>query len=302
MDKSKNFDLFGNPIVEDVILRDLFLEPPFSVLDTRTGSWQNRKRIWLSKGIQSEIGRGKNLTHTIPMKAWNPDNKEEELYAEGEKVGTSVFDPALTELLYRWYSPEKGRILDPFAGGSVRGIVANYLGFEYTGIELRPEQVNANRIQAKRLLSPDRQPTWIEGDSSEILSGPLSWGEPFDLIFSCPPYFDLEVYSDDDRDLSNMSWDRFLVVYREIIRKSSELLKKDRFAIFVVGDVRDKDGYYRDFLGETKRGFIDAGLKLYNDAILLNAVGSASMRANKVFSAGKKLVKIHQNVLIFIKP
>src|SRR5215471_4970337 len=39
-------------------LADVFLVPPFSVLDARQGYWQNRKRAWLALGIQSELGRG----------------------------------------------------------------------------------------------------------------------------------------------------------------------------------------------------------------------------------------------------
>jgi hypothetical protein len=39
-------------------LSDRFLVPPFSVLDARQGYWQDRKREWLSLGIQSELGRG----------------------------------------------------------------------------------------------------------------------------------------------------------------------------------------------------------------------------------------------------
>jgi len=36
-----NLDLFGNEIKLDPLLRDKFIEPPFSILDTKTGSWQN---------------------------------------------------------------------------------------------------------------------------------------------------------------------------------------------------------------------------------------------------------------------
>lgn len=39
-------------------LSDRFLVPPFSVLDARQGYWQDRKRAWLSLGIESELGRG----------------------------------------------------------------------------------------------------------------------------------------------------------------------------------------------------------------------------------------------------
>jgi ParB-like chromosome segregation protein Spo0J len=39
-------------------LSDRFGIAPFSVLNAREGWWQDRKRAWLSIGIQSEIGRG----------------------------------------------------------------------------------------------------------------------------------------------------------------------------------------------------------------------------------------------------
>lgn len=51
-----NFDLFGNQIIEDELLRDKFIEPPFSILDTKSGNWQKRKKQWSRLGIQSEIG------------------------------------------------------------------------------------------------------------------------------------------------------------------------------------------------------------------------------------------------------
>jgi hypothetical protein len=38
---------------------------------------------------------------------------------------TSIFDPVLCEIAYRWFCPSGGTVLDPFAGGSVRGIVAS---------------------------------------------------------------------------------------------------------------------------------------------------------------------------------
>ena len=59
----------------------------------------------------------------------------------------SVFDPALCEVIYHWFCPTAGSILDPFAGGSVRGIVANYLGYKYTGIDIRKEQIESNKEQ-----------------------------------------------------------------------------------------------------------------------------------------------------------
>ena len=42
-------------------LVERFVVPPFSVLDARKGYWQDRKRAWLSLGIQSELGRGAEI-------------------------------------------------------------------------------------------------------------------------------------------------------------------------------------------------------------------------------------------------
>lgn len=224
-------------------------------------------------------------------------------YYEGPdsyESGTSIFDPVLTELSYLWFCPPGGTILDPFAGGSVRGVVASRLGRFYVGVELREEQVRANEAQGLDLTAEgDPAPRWIHGDSTQI--DRLVRGTEVDMIFSCPPYADLEVYSSNPADLSTMSYPAFVEAYREIIRKSCAMLRQDRFACFVVGDVRDKKGNYYDFVGDTVQAFRDAGLEFYNEAILVTALGSLPIRAAKAFSTTRKLGKTHQNVLVFLK-
>jgi len=399
--------------------------------------------------------------------------------------GTSIFDPVLCELVYTWFCPPGGLVLDPFAGGSVRGIVAAKLGRGYVGVDLRPEQVAANEHQwaevaragdgvasvkvsaasarlrfhgcdpdyirttchasccrssqrqggclvtvhpseqaaieqlggvveggllqprdgehgcpfqdadglcslhdteakpfgciaspftlntngtlivrnrykslkcyqknqgmpayrafrasidlifgeneaqriidhleagggdmmatplpgaASVLLENDRikhganvtvtAPRWVVGDSANISA--LAPGE-YDLVFSCPPYGDLEKYSEDPADLSNLDWAEFLVAYRNIVAQAVGLLKPDRFAVFVVGEFRDKQGNYRGLVPETVRAFEDAGAHLYNEAILVTAVGSLPIRVGKAFCSSRKLGKTHQNVLVFVK-
>jgi hypothetical protein len=217
--------------------------------------------------------------------------------------GTSIFDPVLCELAYGWFCPPGGAVLDPFAGGSVRGIVAARMGRRYFGIDLSAAQIDANRAQARAICDSDAGafPQWMLGDARDMDGLFMETAPPPDFIFSCPPYFDLERYSDDPRDLSNMRPDAFLEAYRAIIAKACARLRENRFACFVVGDVRAPDGAYRNLPGETIAAFQDAGLKLYNEAILVTAAGSLPIRAGRQFEASRKLGKTHQNVLIFIK-
>jgi DNA modification methylase len=293
-------DLFGNVIVKDELLRDKFIEPPFSILDTKSGNWVKRKRLWVSKGLKSDIGREGKKTINAGTDLYKKTIIREGSYGndKAKDAHVSIFDPALCEVLYHWFCDEGGTILDPFAGGSVRGIVANYLGYKYSGIDIRQEQVDSNREQAMDILPIENQPQWYVGDSNELLND--NWNTKFDMVMSCPPYADLEVYSDLEGDISNKPYKQFLELYESIIAKSCKLLKVGGYACFVVGEVRDKNGFYIGFVPDTIKAFEKCGMKFYNEAILLNAIASASMRANGNMKS-KKLVKVHQNILVFKK-
>jgi DNA modification methylase len=311
----------NNPLEGETItpssLKDSFIFPPFSILDTRSGVWQERKRKWLELGFNSQetredvelIAKSGQSTGIYELRNKMRESLQREPnwdeiidYAKKKGMhvyeGASIFDPVVCELSYRWFCPEGGLILDPFAGGSVRGIVAGVLGYNYWGIDLRKEQVEANRKQASILNIENAH--WIPGDSDEELDI-LRIDNGADFIYSCPPYADLEKYSDDPKDLSNMDYDDFKEVYFSIIKKSVAQLKDDRFACFVVGDVRDKKGFYYNFVSDTIQAFKDAGMELYNEIILVNVVGSLAIRVRRQFNGGRKVGKMHQNVLVFYK-
>ena len=114
-------DLFGEPDIPGTaadpgVLAREFTEPPFTTLDTRTGRWRARAAQWRRIGIQSEIGRDDGLLGQSDL-----------LRIPARPTGTSIFDPVVTELTYRWYSAPGDLIFDPFAGGSVRGVIASCL-------------------------------------------------------------------------------------------------------------------------------------------------------------------------------
>lgn len=308
---------------ENPSLNQVFIVPPFSVLDTKQGYWVDRKRMWKNLGLKSEIGRGNDGDKTKgglifassaqPVSTYKSKEKYEkkigktiswkefaELFPEEMKQnGTSVFDPVLCEIMYKWFCVDGGTILDPFAGGSVRGIVAKKCGYEYFGNDLSERQIQANKNNAEEIFGDTKGINWSVGDSCDIDN--IIQKRNFDCVFTCPPYADLEVYSNNEKDISNMDYPNFLKAYETILSKSIGMLGNDRFCIVVVGDVRDKKGIYRNLISETKNICIKAGAKLYNEFILLDQIGSAAMRAAKQFNASRKNCKIHQNVLVFYK-
>ena len=220
------------------------------------------------------------------------------------QIGKAVDDPGRARL---WEAPEKfeadARQPPPFPSCSNYDAKAWQFMRKHAAPGALFWNVGAD-ITATVPNPAPAEPSWYVGDSSDLLSAaaePDQIGEGFDMIFSCPPYGDLEIYSDDPADISNMESKEFNVAYARIIRRAVDRLADNRFACFVVGDYRDKRGIYRNFVSRTIEAFQHAGAMLYNEAILVTAAGSLPIRAAKQFRTTRKLGKTHQNILIFVK-
>lgn len=272
-----------NSILE--ILRSNMEIPKASILDTLTKEWKERKQYWLQTyNIQSELGREDSDNNT-------------RLTING-KSKPSIFDPVLCEGIYKWFAVPSGSILDPFAGGSVRGIVAEELGYKYTGIDISNNQIQANRLQSDK-------PNWIAGNSKEVVP---ALDQQYDFLFTCPPYYDLEVYSENKDDISNMSWEDFKTNYKEIIKHSVDKLKDNSFACIVVSEIRERDrkgnyceGFNRGLVPYTIKCFEESGARFYNDLILRTPPYFALLNSEKIFNQSNKILSNHQNVLVFVK-
>lgn len=272
-------------------LAERFIVPPFSVIDARTGRWAELRRWWDALDIDGTAGRGVDLTFSSSTAT---DDTSRRISAHG---GTSAFSPVLCELIYRWWSPSGGVVLDPFAGGATRGVVAGVLGREYHGVELSEAQVDANEDTAYRLAGEMiTAPRWYRNDS-------VKWqpNVAADAIVSCPPYGSLERYSSDPADLSTLKWPEFQVRYREAIGRSVDRLRPDRFAVFVVGNYREGKKTMRDLVGLTVDAFGSAGCDYYGDLVYVHPAPSAGLRVSSHFERNRKVAMVHQNVVVFVK-
>jgi hypothetical protein len=167
-------------------LSDKFIVPPFSVLNAREGKWQERKNYWKDlikdTGITRDTGNQTNTRYRT-VEGFSAARKD-------ENVG-SVLDPVLSEIIVKWFSMPNSNMFDCFAGDTVFGYVSSYLGNKFTGIELRESQAKFNNERTEGLTAK-----YICDDGRNVLKHIEQNSQ--DLLFSCPPYFDLEVYSHED--------------------------------------------------------------------------------------------------------
>lgn len=266
-------------------LIERFVVPPFSVLDTKQGYWQDRKRQWL------ELTG--NLSETRDGEFGTVSGGKESLFGSINN-GTSNFDPVLAEIIFKWFAPKGGRILDPFGGEQTKGVVAGELGLEYEAVEFRADQVELNN--SKTAQYPHVH--YTTGDSNNISK--LIKARGFDLCFTSPPYYDLEVYSKDDMSALG-TYEEFMEQYENIFSQCVDMLGEDAFVVVKICEIRDKKtGIYRNFVGDNIAMFRRFGLAYYNEIILCNAIGTAAVRANNCMRT-RKVCKVHQNVLVFYK-
>ena len=303
-------------------LNDIFVIPPFSILDSRQGYWQSRKKMWRNQiGDMGQSRQGK-LVQSVELQYKDLYTKtaehrkslgisfkeylekyvpEEVKQKESQKVlstGVSLFDPVLAEILCKWFSPYKGaKIFDCFAGDTQKGLVFGMCGYEFKGVELRQGQVDINN----EVIADRGLPISYVCDDGQNVANHFE-PESQDLLFSCPPYFDLEVYSDLPNDASNQgSYADFIAILDRAFKAAYSCLKPNRFAVIVLGDVRSKsNGAYYDFGGDVKRIFKEAGAHLYNELILIEMSSSVALRAQK-YMESRKVAKMHQNILVFYK-
>lgn len=259
---------------------------PFSILDSRQGNWIKRKKL-----LKEEIGDFGQARHGAVGMANNTVRDSSGKTIKLKQGGVSILDPVLAECMIKWFSIRGELLIDPFAGDTVFGYMAGKLGRAFKGIELRSEQVEFNNNRCK------------EFDCEYICDTGVNIAkhikDPVGMVFSCPPYFNLEKYSANPLDASNMEYPDFLDVMQQAFSGAYSVLADNRFFVIVISDVR-AGGNYLGMPEKIVAMLQDIGLHLYNRMILLEPLGTAPYRARRYFT-NRKIAKVHQEVYVFYK-
>lgn len=210
----------------------------------------------------------------------------------------SVFHPALVlDVLQRWSQPGHV-VLDPFAGGPARGLVCAEFGCRYHGFDVRPDQIEDNRVEMEA-IGYAKDVKYHVGDARKIASGP----KLYDFALTCPPYFNLEVYSDLPEDLSTLpTYGDFQDAMKEVAKAIYKKMKPGAFVCLVVGNFREPNNHpLIDFRGHTVVNMQEAGFFFWEEVVVDRPKGTAAVRASNAW-INQKLVRTHEYVLVFRKP
>lgn len=280
--------------------RPLLITPQQAYVRPQQGDkdwWQSTTTIW---AVDELIKRRVRDWRRLTGETGHTGARDETFRKDHESIYTgthSIFPAPLMEMiLVRYGGPPGSKILDAFAGGPPRGLVASIMGYQYTGFEIRQEQIDENEALLEKLKLTGA--TYVKSDGRF-----LDITDQFDCGITCPPYFNLEVYSDQTDDVSNFStYSEFNASMWCCSNAYRERIKPGGFVCVIVGLFRDKQtGELIDFPAHTVENFREAGFLYWQHIILSKNFASAAVRAGNSWR-GEKLVPRHENLLIFRAP
>lgn len=162
------------------------------------------------------------------MKEWEKtwfsiDGTLEELDFKGEDYFR--FPVELAEMVINRYSKKGDRVLDPFCGLGTTLVAANNLGRQSVGFEKDEERANFSNSRMSGNV--------IQDSAIEIAKYEL---EPFDLVFTSPPYLSF----DDDLDPQGKLYVETLT---DIFNEIKPFIKEGAYIVIEIANLRRNDRF-----------------------------------------------------------
>ncbi len=246
---------------KDVLLEDNNLQMNFNGLDLVNSFHPHMMDAYYKKG--------KDIS---PYQAYSDDGKFKDCinrwlelgktpnYAGIRKIlktrdgvrGVVNFKPTISKFIYDNYCPEGGMVLDPCSGysGRLAGCIASNRNIFYHGIDPNGKTAIGNMEMASLFSSQydvlskriyNYRFRFDLGCAEEVM--PELKDNKYDLVFTSPPYFNTEIYSNNSNQ-SAIKYEEYERWKNEflfrIVDESYRILKEDGYLVLNVKNIAEK--------------------------------------------------------------
>ncbi len=215
-----------------------------------------------------------------------------------KQAGLSIMPYNIISFVLKFYSERGDNYFDPCFGHGARMQVARILERNYYGCDVSKEfyEFVKKKIEPHLHLLSDSETHYYLRDSRDTKLE----SESMDIIFTSPPYWDIEYYGDEPEQLGyKKTYQQFLSGLSGLIDESYRLLKKGKFAIFNVADFK-KDKKYYNYHSDIAELGKKAGFELHDIAIMDWKTCLGQVFINQYYSV-KLLPKRHEYLVVFKK-
>jgi len=216
--------------------------------------------------------------------------------SRGAKPGkaASVMPSVLVEFAVKYYAEPGQLYCDPFAGHGVRLQVAHALGLHYVGYDVCQDYLRFCRAVIGRLQPTELRLEVRDQDARTIGREVRGW----QFCFTSPPYWCVEKYDDDPRQLTRLTYQEFLASMAQVWRAMRAQAAPRAWLVVNVGDFRYKGRFY-PFHADILRTMADAGFDPWDVAILPDTLLGGT---NTLFSVPQNkhriLPRVHEYLLV----
>jgi hypothetical protein len=300
--------------LEQVRMKRLAHATMTNVWNSTKGDWLKMKKEWNERIEEAGKKHGiENPKYASREGAWQGENGMANVVlakqsVEGDEIkddrskslnhNVSVLDPVACEVILRFFMPTDGvRVYNPFGGGVQMGFVTGWYTFEYLSSEIRQNQCDANNAICKDFYNTK----WLKSDTSKFTPK-----QNYDLIFTCPPYYQVEDYLDYDGnppegELNSLpTYEEFRDTLFKGYKNAIDVLNDNCFFVVMTGDSRDKNGAYYGCEAEHELFFKEQGLHIYNKIVYLESEFTRLAHAKRTLDY-RKFPKREQKILVFFK-
>jgi DNA modification methylase len=242
---------------------------------------------------------------------WNDIRKSPE---ELKIKHPAMFPVQLASRVIECFTNEEDKVVfDPFMGIGSTLIAANRLGKIGIGIEIYKKYVDIakSRLSQTQLLA-EQQPFYIHcTDARNLLN--FVKEESIDLVLTSPPYWniltqkrtadskEIRQYGDEKNDLGRITnYQDFLKALKDIFQKVYQTLKKGKYCIVVVMDIRKGPKFY-PFHSDIANLMQEIGF-IYDDFIIWDRRHEYNNIRPLGYPSVFRINRVHEFILIFKKP
>jgi|TARA_R110002167_G_C12510261_1_gene637170 hypothetical protein len=223
----------------------------------------------------------------LPVSVIDVEKSKRGSHKDGEssRAGYSTFPPEVSDLCYELFLRDSTHVFDPFAGWGDRHAKALEHGVRYTGYDVSGKSI----AKAKEDYGVDN-----------VLADSLTAGIPsFDGLLTCPPYWNLEVYSQDGLEKAK-TFAEFGENLRRVFERCYAAADVGAKICVMVGNWRKKGVYY-DLSFMTKGIFQGLGATTI-DCVIISRIKKTKISI--MLPQAKRLgytVNLHEELLVFEK-
>ena len=224
---------------------------------------------------------------------------------EGKDVH-SILPYDLMSRIVKFYSKKGDIILDPTMGDMAAQTVTVHLGRGFIGYDVSKKNFDINEDIRKMLMGEGEQKLinelkpniTLHFQSSEQI---IEEENTIDLVFFSPPYWDIEFYGEEEKQLGyKKTYQEFLQGLGRIVKECFRVLKPGKFITININDFR-KGGKFYAYHVDVHNLLLEAGFLLH-DCIIVDWGSCFGQCFARRIDETKMTAKKHEYIWVGRKP